>query len=195
MWTAVMSKQLVAGMFQHHCSCSPDSPLIPVWKNSKLRSFLWTKNQLSKVEDKTVAMCVRTCVCLWGVLLEQLSCREKVRPRQGAFCLSAAAVSMFIELEFIIQPFFCVMSSRAGGREREREGKTQRGGPSNSTGVHTHWIVWSSWVARLFLAQSNSLALYWLHWWEKKGELLCTKGSEWALKATFGGLKPRGLCR
>ncbi len=50
---------------------------------------------------------------------------KKVRPRQGAFCRGAAAVSLFIELEFIIQPFFCVMSSRAGGRwerERNREG-------------------------------------------------------------------------
>lgn len=62
------------------------------------------------------------------VLLDQLSRREKVRPRQGAFCLSAAAVSSFIELEFIIQPFFCVMSSRAGGRWRGRERERNREG-------------------------------------------------------------------
>lgn len=65
------------------------------------------------------------CVCVLEVLLDQLSHKEKVRPRQGAFCQGAAAVSLFIELEFIIQPFFCVMSSRAGGRwqrERNREG-------------------------------------------------------------------------
>lgn len=117
---------------------------------------------------------VAVSACVSWVSPEQLSSREGVRPRQGAFCLSAAAVSSFIELEFIIQPFFCVMSSRAGGRdgegerERTREREKQRGGPSNSTGVRTHWIVWSSWVARLFLAQSNSLALCWMYWWEKE---------------------------
>lgn len=69
--------------------------------------------------------------------------------------------------------FLCyVLQSR---REREREGKKQRGGPSNSTGVRTHWIVWSSWVARLFLAQSNSLALYWMHWWEKEASRFVPK--------------------
>ncbi len=60
-------------------------------------------------------------------------------------------------------------------REREREGEKQRGGPSNSTGVRTHWIVWSSWVARLFLAQSNRLALYWLHWWEEEASCFIPK--------------------
>lgn len=57
--------------------------------------------------------------------------------------MSAAAVSSFIELEFIIQPFFSVMcppeQDGEGGGERDRE--RQRGGPSNSTGVCTHWIV------------------------------------------------------
>lgn len=142
----------------------------------------------AKIENRLLL-----CVCLQDVLLDQLSCSEKVRPRQGAFCLSAAAVSSFIELEFIIQPFFCVMSSRAGGRWRGREReRKERGGPSNSTGVRTHWIVWSSWVARLFLAQSNSLALYWLHWWEEEASCFVPKGCEHALKATFGCLKPRG---
>lgn len=57
--------------------------------------------------------------------------------------MSAAARSAFIELEFIIQPFFYVMcppeQDGEEGREGEREGGG--GGPSNSTGVCTHWIV------------------------------------------------------
>lgn len=81
--------------------------------------------------------CMRVDVCMF---VHQLSRSEKVRLGQGAFCLSAAAVSSFIELEFIIQPFFCVMSSREGGSWRRRERERERG-PSNSTGVHTHWIV------------------------------------------------------
>lgn len=68
--------------------------------------------------------CIRVDLCMF---VHQLSLSEKVRLGQGAFCLSAAAVSSFIELEFIIQPFFCVMSSREGGswrgeREKERGG-------------------------------------------------------------------------
>ena len=131
----------------------------------------------AKIEDGLL-LCRRVCR---GFRQSSFSYREGVRPRQGAFCLSAAAVSSFIELEFIIQPFFCVMSSRAGGRdgegEREREGEKQRGGPSNSTGVRTHWIVWSSWVARLFLAQSNSLALCWMYWWEKEASCFGPKAA------------------
>lgn len=68
--------------------------------------------------------CIRVDLCMF---VHQLSLSEKVRLGQGAFCLSAAAVSSFIELEFIIQPFFCVMSSREWGswrgeREKERGG-------------------------------------------------------------------------
>lgn len=63
-----------------------------------------------------------------------------------------------------------VLQSR---REMERE--REWGGPSNSTGVRTHWIVWSSWVARLFLAQSNSMALYWLPWWETEASWFIPK--------------------
>lgn len=91
--------------------------------------------QLCQNWEETVAVlaCAYAsgCTCVYErLLLKQLSCSKKVRPRQGAFCLSAAAVSSFIELEFIIQPFFCVMSSRAGGRwrGREREGEEKRGG-------------------------------------------------------------------
>lgn len=62
--------------------------------------------------------------------------------------------------------FLCYVLQRRGELER-RESERERG-PSNSTGVHTHWIVWSSWVARLFLAPSNSLALYWSHWQEEE---------------------------
>lgn len=52
--------------------------------------------------------------------------------------------------------FLCyVLQSRRGG-DWER-------GPSNSTGVHTDWTVWSSWVAWLFLAQSNSVVTCWSH--------------------------------
>lgn len=72
----------------------------------------------AKIEDRLllyrcvcVCLCIRVCVC---ERFSHLLCGENVRPRQGALCLSAAAVSSFIELEFIIQPFFCVMSSRAG---------------------------------------------------------------------------------
>lgn len=47
--------------------------------------------------------------------------------KRGA--VSAAAVSSFIELEFIIQPFFYVMCppEQDGETEREREGETERG--------------------------------------------------------------------
>lgn len=65
----------------------------------------------------------------------ELWCKQK---RSRA---SAAAFASFIELEFIIQPFFYVMcppeQDGAGETGRERE----EGGPSNSTGVCTHWIV------------------------------------------------------
>lgn len=73
----------------------------------------------AKIENRLLLFqCVWMHVCLRG-FARPAFLQQKVRPRQGAFCLSAAAVSSFIELEFIIQPFFCVMSSGAGGRERE----------------------------------------------------------------------------
>lgn len=55
--------------------------------------------------------------------------------------MSAAAVSSFIELEFIIQPFFYVMCPPEQDGEGERARGRERGRPSNSTGVCTHWIV------------------------------------------------------
>lgn len=84
----------------------------------------------AKIEDSLLCVQERLPVFV------QVECETQTRG-----FLSAAAVSSFIELEFIIQPFFCVMcppeQSGEGGRGRER----QRRGPSNSTGVHTHWIV------------------------------------------------------
>lgn len=137
-------------LLQHHCSCSP---LLPTESQHYLYSYTAEKLTVREVMmlycileelrlsmancakiEKRLFLCCRVCVCVWihaclcEVLLDQLSCREKVRPRQGAFCLSAAAVSSFIELEFIIQPFFCVMSSRAGGRWRGRERERNREG-------------------------------------------------------------------
>lgn len=72
------------------------------------------------------AVGVMMCHCLWKIqVASKLLSSQEVSPRQGAFCLSAAAVSSFIELEFIIQPFFCVMSYRAEGRWRRAK---ERGG-------------------------------------------------------------------
>lgn len=67
-------------------------------------------------------VCLLVCVCVLPA-----SPAERERPRQGVLCLSAAAVSPFIELECIIQPFFCVMSSRAGEGDggRERDGRRE----------------------------------------------------------------------
>lgn len=70
------------------------------------------------------------CLCVY-VSAYVFMCSK--RARQGPLCLSAAAVSSFIELECIIWPFFgCVQrvwGSSGGGGVRERESYVR---PSNS---------------------------------------------------------------
>lgn len=99
----------------------PNRPSVPKKKKKIEKRLLLCRQR--------VYMHLDACVFTRGFARAAFGAAKKVRPRQGAFCLSAAAVSSFIELEFIIQPFFCVMSSRAGGRwrGREREGEEKRG--------------------------------------------------------------------
>ena len=134
--------------------------------------------QLRKNRGWTVAV----SACVSWVSPEQLFLQGRSETQTRGFlsecscCLLVYWVRIYYSAIFLCY----VLQSRRErwrGREREREGEKQRGGPSNSTGVRTHWIVWSSWVARLFLAQSNSLALCWMYWWEKEASCFGPKAA------------------
>lgn len=164
---------------------------ITVWEVMMLYSIseeLWlSMSNWAKIEEWCGRACIRECVCFTEVLLDQLSRREKSETQTRGFlsgcscCLLVYWVRIYYSAIFLC---YVLQSRREMG-----EGEKQRGGPSNSTGVRTHWIVWSSWVARLFLAQPCSLLVALMG--EREASLLCTKGSGQALKATFGCLKPR----
>ena len=76
-------------------------------------------------------------------------------------------------------------------RERERERELERR-PSNShtSAYPLDSLIFLSGTAVFSTEQQPGAVLVALM--GERGELLCTKGSERALKATFGCLKPRG---
>jgi len=70
------------------------------------------------------------CLCVY-VSAYVFMCNE--RARQGPLCLSAAAVSSFIELECIIWPFFWLWAAFVGELWMRRSERESYMWPSNST--------------------------------------------------------------